>query len=95
MIPVPVPHDCTDGFLGAYWRRPRAYLDPRVRSAISTFSKITRAEEGLSRLDADLRSGAWHRRHGHLLSLSELDLGYRLIVSEPVSERVSERGDRR
>ncbi len=25
---VPVPYDCTDGFLGAYWRRPHAYLDP-------------------------------------------------------------------
>jgi ubiquinone/menaquinone biosynthesis C-methylase UbiE len=24
--PVLVPHDCTDGFLGAYWRRPAAYL---------------------------------------------------------------------
>ena len=25
--PVPIPHDCRDGFLHAYWRRPRAYLD--------------------------------------------------------------------
>ena len=23
--PLPVPHDCCDGFLGAYWRRPHAY----------------------------------------------------------------------
>src|SRR3546814_8850972 len=28
---VPIPHDCTDGFLYAYWRRPAAYLDPRIR----------------------------------------------------------------
>ena len=27
--PVPVPHDCTDGFGAAYWRRPEAYLDFR------------------------------------------------------------------
>src|SRR5262249_37390455 len=34
---VPIPHDCVDGFLGAYWRRPEAYLDPAVRGAMSTF----------------------------------------------------------
>jgi hypothetical protein len=28
---LPIPHDCTDGFLGAYWRRPKAYLSPAVR----------------------------------------------------------------
>ena len=26
---VAIPHDCADGFLAAYWRRPEAYLDPR------------------------------------------------------------------
>ena len=32
MVEVPIPHDCTDGFLGAYWRRPEALpgcADPR------------------------------------------------------------------
>ncbi|MEK6540892.1 MAG: class I SAM-dependent methyltransferase, partial [Pseudomonadota bacterium] len=29
--PVPIPHDCSDGFLYAYWRRPEAYLDPLIR----------------------------------------------------------------
>ncbi|MFG2377718.1 hypothetical protein ACGFY9_40460 [Streptomyces sp. NPDC048504] len=28
----PVPHDCTDGFEADFWRRPEAYLDPRVRA---------------------------------------------------------------
>jgi SAM-dependent methyltransferase len=46
--PLPVPYDCTDGFLGAYWRRPHAYLDPGVRGAISTFAKISNVESGLS-----------------------------------------------
>ena len=32
---VLVPHDCSDGFGPAYWRRPAAYLDPDVRSCIS------------------------------------------------------------
>ena len=65
--PLPVPHDCVDGFLGAYWRRPHAYLDPAVRGAISTFSKIGDVEAGLARLRSDLEDGTWRRRHGHLL----------------------------
>lgn len=79
IIPVPIPHDCRDGFLHAYWRRPHAYLDPAVRAGISVFSMID-ATEGLERLAADLESGEWERRHGHLLELEELDLGYRLLV---------------
>ena len=78
---VPIPHDCSDGFMCAYWRRPEAYLDRRVRSAISTFSKIESVDAGLARLSSDLESGAWHRANAHLLERNELDLGYRLIVT--------------
>jgi hypothetical protein len=78
--PLPVPYDCTDGFLGAYWRRPHAYLDPGVRSAISTFAKISDVESGLTRLSADLVDGTWEHRYDHLLRQSELDLGYRLVI---------------
>ncbi len=78
---LPIPHDCTDGFLGAYWRRPHAYLDARVRSAISVFSKIAGVEAGLNRLQDELDSGIWHRRYGQLLSVPELDLGYRLVIA--------------
>jgi len=81
VTPVPIPHDCTDGFLHAYWRRPEAYLDPKRRAAISTFWRID-AEAGLARLEADLRSGAWNRRHGLTRTLDACDLGYRLVVSE-------------
>jgi SAM-dependent methyltransferase len=77
---VPVPHDCTDGFLGAYWRRPHAYLSAQVRSAISVFGRIPGLEAGLSQLESDLQSGAWQRRYAHVLTRSELDLGYRLLV---------------
>ncbi len=35
VITLPVPHDCTDGFCHAWWRRPDAYLDPSVRAGIS------------------------------------------------------------
>jgi len=82
--PLPIPYDCTDGFLGAYWRRPHAYLDPGVRGAISTFAKISNVESGLRRLRGDLADGTWERRYDHLLRRSELDLGYRLVIAHRV-----------
>jgi SAM-dependent methyltransferase len=75
-----IPADCRDGFLGAYWRRPAAYLDPRVRAAISIFSKLD-ATAAMARLERDLADGTWRSRHGELLAYSELDVGYRLIVA--------------
>ena len=78
---IPVPHDCTDGFLGAYWRRPRAYLDPKVRASISTFAKLDNAPESLAQLEQDLASGAWKERYGHLMEQENLDAGYRLVVA--------------
>jgi hypothetical protein len=44
LVEVPIPHDCTDGFMCAYWRRPEAYLDPEARNGISTFSLLHEAE---------------------------------------------------
>jgi SAM-dependent methyltransferase len=80
--PVPIPADCTDGFLGAYWRRPEAYLDAGVRGAISAFARVPEPEERLARLAAELADGAWARRHGGLLAMDELDIGYRLVIAE-------------
>jgi len=81
---VPVPADCRDGFLNAYWKRPRAYLDPRVRDGISVFRLLPPrdVEVAIAALRADLESGAWERRNADLLSLDELDLGYRLFVAD-------------
>jgi SAM-dependent methyltransferase len=83
--PVPIPDDCLDGFFHAYWRRPHAYLDPRVRAGISVCALMDQKclEEGLARLAADLESGVWERRHADLLGLEELDLGYRLLIHPP------------
>jgi SAM-dependent methyltransferase len=81
---VPIPHDCRDGFLMAYWRRPEAYLDPTVRANISVFALLPPAEVDamVAALDADLRSGAWERRNAELLGRDEYDFGYRLLVAE-------------
>ena len=79
---VPVPHDCTDGFLGAYWRRPRAYLDARARAAISTFAKLGDVSTALGKLENDLDTGVWAERYGRLLMLESLDIGYRLVIAD-------------
>ncbi len=79
---VEIPYDCTDGFMCAYWRKPEAYLDPKIRKAISTFSRIPDIQEGLNRLRGEIESRTWHKKHSHLLEKESLDLGYRLVVCE-------------
>jgi SAM-dependent methyltransferase len=81
ITPVLVPHDCSDGFQYAYWRRPAAYLDARIRSGISSFWAIVNAEAGLQNLRRDLETGAWERRYAGLLTLDAYDAGYRLVVA--------------
>jgi len=80
--PVPIPHDCTDGFLCAYWRRPAAYLDPRIRAAMSSFWALGDISEGLRKLASDLETGAWAQRHSKLLSRDACDFGYRLVATK-------------
>ena len=82
IIPVPVPHDCTDGFLAAYWRRPEAYLDEGARGAISFFAKLDDVGPRIARLERDLADGTWERRHGHLRRETAIDFGYRLVIAE-------------
>ena len=77
--PVPIPHDCADGFLAGYWRRPAAYLDERVRAAMSPFWALGDVSDGLEKLEVDLQSGAWEQRYAELLTLDSLDCGYRLV----------------
>ena len=81
--PLWVPHDCTDGFLYAYWRRPEAYLDAHIRSGSSSFWALRGLDAGLARLADDLQSGAWDRRYGDLKTKQTYDAGYRLVIAEP------------
>ena len=83
-IPLPVPHDCTDGVFGAYWRRPQAYLDPAVRASISGLALRDAhvINTAMAKLEADLRSGEWTRRHVDLLDLNEIDLGYCVLIGK-------------
>ena len=86
LISIPIPADCRDGFLGAYWKRPRAYLDPLVRGSISTFSKIGSIDANLARLESDIESGTWERRYSSLQDLTAIDLGYRLMIARKLGE---------
>lgn len=83
VVAVPVPHDCTDGFFAAYWRRPQAYLDPAVRAGMSATALLEPAvvDAAVARLRADLADGTWQQRYGDLLAETELDVGYRLVVA--------------
>lgn len=80
---VPIPHDCVDGFLYSYWRRPEAYLDQIIRSGSSSFWSLgDRAEKGLRKLQHDLDSGVWKRKNAQLIDSPTYDAGYRLVVAE-------------
>jgi SAM-dependent methyltransferase len=82
VIPLLVPHDCRDGFLYAYWRRPAAYLDPRIRSGSSSFWATDSVEPKLDRLRRDLETDVWKRRYAELLALDSDDAGYRLVLAD-------------
>ena len=84
VVPVPVPADCIDGFAGAYWCRPGSYLDPWVRMGISSLAQLPpeATERRVQRLRQDLASGEWDARYGYLRELTELDLGYRLLIAQ-------------
>jgi SAM-dependent methyltransferase len=83
---VPISADCQDGFIGAFWKRPEAFLDPEVVRANSAMAQLDpqKLQDGLGRLRDDLRTGAWWRRNPHLAAQNELDLGYRLVISDQI-----------
>jgi hypothetical protein len=83
MEPVPVPCDCTDGFFEAYWRRPEAYLDERVRRGISLWARVgpDAEQRAVRNLRDDLASGRWAERNRDLLDLDTAELGLRLLIA--------------
>jgi SAM-dependent methyltransferase len=83
--PVPIHRDSPDWMFGSFWAHPERVLDPDARSVTSGFARLP--EETVRRVEAalaaDLRSGAWDRRHGQLRDLESLDVGLRLVVGTP------------
>ncbi len=82
-VPVMIPHDCTDGFIDAFWARPEAYLDPSVRNSMSAFQLLNPVElvQGIAQLRADLKHGRWDAQFGKLRSQQDMDAGLRLVVA--------------
>jgi SAM-dependent methyltransferase len=81
---VPMPSRCRDEFTSALWDQPERFLDPAVLRGSSLWHRLPpeAIERGQARLKADLESGAWDRRHGHLRTLPELDIGLRIVREE-------------
>ena len=80
-----IPSDCADGFAEAYFGRPEAFLDARVRRSQSAWGFIDRDEEirSVERLRTSLEDGSWDRRFGGLRSASEYSGSLRLVVGLP------------
>ncbi len=76
---VPIPLDCSDGFVEAYYGRPEALLDPAVRASQSAWGFAP--DDGVAHLRTALASGEWDDRHGHLRTQSEYAGALRLIVA--------------
>lgn len=82
VVEVPIPIDCVDGFTEAYYARPERFLDPRVRAAQSAWGFVSEpaTTRAVERLRADLASGAWDDRYGHLRTQSSFVGSLRLLV---------------
>jgi len=81
--PVLIPWDCVDGFFEAYWRRPGAYLDEKVRRGMSVWTGIGPDAErrAVRSLRDDLASGRWAERNRDLVDLEAAELGLRLLIA--------------
>ena len=69
VVEVPIPFDCVDGFVEAFYGRPEALLDPEVRRAQSAWG-LAGVDDVPALRDA-LASGEWDARHGHLRTQPE------------------------
>jgi SAM-dependent methyltransferase len=81
--PLRIPLDCSDGFADAFYGRPEALLDPAVRNAQSAWSFVDEDAQArfVERLRADLDSGAWDERHGHLRTQTEFEGSIRILTA--------------
>jgi hypothetical protein len=79
--PLPIPHDCTDGFLGAVLATPARLSRPGVRGAMSTFTKLDTLEPGSRASAAISTTAAGIAATAISFAESELDLGYRLVIA--------------
>ena len=77
---MPIPLDCEDGFIEAFYGRPEAFLDPEVRRSQSAWAFGDATPAGSSGCATTSASGAWDARHGHLRAQPSFDGSLRLVV---------------
>ena len=84
IVPFPLPSNLRDNFAAAAWQKPERYLEGQYRGNISSFQKAdpVTVGQGIAKLSEDLASGAWKKRHGAVLNLTELDAGYRFVYTK-------------
>lgn len=82
---VPIPVDCTDGIIEAFYARPERFLDASVRRSQSSWSFVEEAvqQRFVRQLGADLENGVWDKRFGSLRMKPSYDGSLRLVVSRP------------
>jgi len=85
VVPIPIPLDCKDGFQEAFYGRPEAFLEKKVRLSQSAWGFVSDAkqEEMVSRLRTDLENGSWDEKYGHFRQQAFFTCALRLIVSTP------------
>lgn len=82
---VPVPLHCQDGFNEAYYGRPEMFLDAKARLSCSAWSFVSPdlAAQYVEALEADLASGEWDKRLGHLRQQPSFAGSLVLVVAHP------------
>jgi SAM-dependent methyltransferase len=82
---VPSARDTPDWTFGAFWAHPERVLDAEARNSTSGFARMPDdiVERAVRAVTADLGSGGWDRRHGHLRTLDSYDAGLRLVINTP------------
>jgi hypothetical protein len=85
VIPMAVPIDCTDKFQVALYARPEDFLNPEIRKSQSAWKFLPPGAEDsfMKTLTADLSSGAWEKKYGHLKKQPFINCQLRLIVAWP------------
>jgi SAM-dependent methyltransferase len=83
VVPIEVPRDCSDGFQVAFYARPEAFLDARVRRSQSAWSFLPPGVEDriVRALADDLASGRWDETYGRLRALPAIRCQLRLVVA--------------
>jgi SAM-dependent methyltransferase len=83
IVPIPLAADCTDGFQVAFYARPEAFLDARVRMSQSAWKFLPPGAEErvVAALARDLATGEWDRRYGHLRIQPTINCQLRLVVA--------------